>query len=42
MNDLIHIPIIEFVASCKWNEFKEMKDKGVQGQGRTYDVYRAV
>lgn len=42
MNDLIHIPIIEFVASCKWNEFKEMKDKGVQGQGSTYDVYRAV
>mgnify|MGYP003606075160 CR=1 FL=1 len=39
MNDLIHIPIIEFVASCKWNEFEEMKIKGIQGKTSTYDVY---
>lgn len=42
MNDLIHIPIVEFVASCKWNEFAEMKAKGVQGQASTYDVFETV
>lgn len=40
MNDLIHIPIVEFVASCKWNEFKEMKDKGIEGQASTYDIFK--
>lgn len=42
INDLIHIPIVEFVASCKWNEFKEMKTKGVQGQASTYDTYETA
>lgn len=41
-NDLIHIPIIEFVASCKWNEFKEMRIRGIQGQSSTYDVYETA
>ena len=41
-NDLVHIPIVEFVASCKWNEFKEMKTKGIQGQSSTYDTYDTV
>lgn len=39
MNDLIHIPIVEFVASYKWKEFKDMKTKGIQGKTSTYDVY---
>ena len=42
INDLIHIPIVEFVASCKWNEFREMKSKGVQGQASTYDTYETA
>lgn len=42
INDLVHIPIVEFVASCKWNEFKEMKTKGVQGQVSTYDTYETA
>ena len=42
MNDLIHIPIVEFVASCKWNEFAEIKAKGVQGQNGTYDLIETV
>jgi hypothetical protein len=42
MNDLIHIPIVEFVASCKWNEFAEMKAKGMQGQASMYDIIETV
>lgn len=42
INDLIHIPIVEFVASCKWNEFREMRSKGVQGQASTYDTYETA
>lgn len=41
-NDLIHIPIIEFVSSCKWNEFEELKDIGIQGQSSTYDTFDTV
>lgn len=41
-NNLVHIPIVEFVASCKWNEFKEMKAKGVRGQASTYDIYKTA
>lgn len=42
MNDLIHIPIIEFVASCKWDEFQEMKNNGLQGDANTYDTYETT
>lgn len=42
MNDLVHIPVIEFVASCKWDEFKEMREKGIQGRASTYDVYETI
>lgn len=41
-NDLVHIPVIEFVASCKWDEFKEMREKGIQGRASTYDVYETI
>lgn len=41
-NDLIHIPIIEFVASYKWQEFKELKVNGVKGNSSTYDIYGTV
>lgn len=39
INDLIHIPIVEFVASCKWNEFNELKTNGIQGRASTYTTY---
>jgi hypothetical protein len=41
-NELIHISIIEFVASQKWLEFKSMKENGIKGSAHTYDVYDSV
>lgn len=41
-NDLIHIPVVEFVASYKWNEFTEIRNKGVQGKASTYNVYETI
>lgn len=41
-NDLIHIPIVEFVASHKWDEFEEMKTKGVEGQASSFDIIGTV
>ena len=40
MNDLIHIPVIEFIASHKWDEFKELKQSGIQGQASTYEILK--
>lgn len=41
-NNLIHTGIIEFVSSCKWNEFKEMRAKGIQGSANNYDQFKIV
>lgn len=40
--DLIHVPIIEFVASQKYLEFERMKANGVQGKVSTFDIYETV
>ena len=37
--DLVNISLIEFIASNKWEEWKEMKQKGISGKSTTYDIY---
>lgn len=37
--DLVSIPVIEFIGSRKWETFKELKQNGVKGQASTFDIY---
>lgn len=37
--NLVTIPVIEFIGSRKWETFKELKSKGIQGQASTYEIY---
>lgn len=39
-NDLIHVPLTEFIISRKWQEFEEMKTNGILGQASTYDIFK--
>lgn len=41
-NNLIHISLVEFILSHKWEEFKELKNKGIQGQASTSEIYETV
>ena len=38
-NDLVHVSLLEFISSCKWEEYEEMKNNGVRGQANTGDLY---
>ena len=37
--DLIQVSMVEFVSSQKWKEFKEMRDKGINGKVSTEQLY---
>lgn len=41
-NNLIHIPLVEFIISCKWEEFGELRSKGIQGRSSTFDIYETA
>lgn len=41
-NNLIHIPLTEFIISCKWEEFSELKNKGIQGKASNFEIYETV
>ena len=40
--DLVTISLPEFIISCKWNEYKELRDKGVQGKADISEIYELV
>ena len=37
--DLVTVSLPEFIISCKWNEYKELRDKGVQGKADVSEIY---
>lgn len=37
--DLVTVSLPEFIISCKWNEYKELRDKGVQGKADISEIY---
>ena len=37
--DLIQVSMVDFVSSQKWKEFKEMRDKGINGKVSTEQLY---
>lgn len=37
--DLVTVSLTEFIISCKWNEYKELRDKGVQGKADVSEIY---
>ena len=42
-NKLLKSGILEFVASCKWNDLKLMKEKGYAPETVTsFDVYESM
>lgn len=41
-NDLVNISIVEFIGSCRWNEWKKLRQTGVQGKASTFDIYETV
>lgn len=40
--DLVTVSLPEFIISCKWNEYKELRDKGVQGKADVSEIYELV
>ena len=40
--DLVTVSLPEFIISCKWNEYKELRDKGVQGKADISEIYELV
>jgi hypothetical protein len=36
---LVTVSLPEFIISCKWNEYKELRDKGVQGKADVSEIY---
>ena len=41
-NNLVHIGLVEFIISHKWEEFEEMRKKGIQNKASTYEMYQSV
>lgn len=37
--NLVTVSLTEFIISCKWNEYKELRDKGVQGKADVSEIY---